>query len=259
MKTYLKLTAVVTAFLLLTGCTDGSTYPDGTQTPPTGQNQPTEKPQQPVQYPQTNAVPPQEAGVGYEKDLASFMYAYPPLSATGNVKKGAFKEYYITVQNSDGYFDRTQSKIQRVEEGMQDDLGDQLITVFEDNIRKESAIINETRISVAFYDNGVDTGTEQYQRYFRLHEDMLRNENGACVYKEIWDNLDMSEIVPIQANPNTESAQYSQVLQVYCGTVNGTKIDRFYANGWGIVAEIIQLPTGETKYSILNQSTYEIY
>jgi len=255
MKTYLNLTAVVTAFFLLTGCTDGATYPDETQTPPTGQNQPTQN----TQYPQTSVIPPQEQGIGYEQDLASFMYAYPPLNAKGNIKKGAIKEYYITVQDSNGYFDQAQSKVQRVEEGMQDDLEDQIISVFEDNMLKERAVINETRISVTYYDNGIDTGTEQYRRYFRLHEDMLRDENGACIYKEIWDNLDMSEIVPIQANPNTGNAQYSQVLQVYCGTTDGTKIDRFYANGWGIVAEVIQLPTGETKYSVLNQSTYQTY
>jgi len=253
MKTYLKLVAVVTAFLLLTGCTGDTTTPDGTT------NNPYPEMQNPQEYPQQSAIPPQQPGIGYEMDLASFLYAYPPLNATGNVKKGAIKEYYITVQNSDGYFDRTQSKIQRVEEGMQDDLGDQIISVFEDNILKERAVINETRISVTFYDNGVDTGIEQYQRNFRLHEDMLRNENGACVYKDIMENLEISEIIPRQANPNTGLAQFGKVLHVYCGRANGLRTDRYYADGWGIIAKIVYYTDGTTQYTVLNQSTYEIY
>ena len=89
---------------------------------------------------------------------------------------------------------------------------------------------------------------------------MYRSSDGACVYKDVWDSgLDISEIIPLQANPNTGTAYFGKVLHIYCGTREGTKIDRYYADGWGMIAEIYQSASGEVRYSVLDQSTYQTY
>jgi hypothetical protein len=241
MKNISLLLASMLVLLLLNGCTD-----NGTGENTYDQNQP-----QQIQ----STIPAQDVGIGSEYDLAAFMFAYPPLN-----NQNAEKEFLVTTQNAQGFFETDKSYIKRVQEGLTDDLGDKIINIFENNSLIEHAVVNETRISVTFYQNQLETGTEQYRRYFRLHEDMFRSNEGACVYKDIWENgLDISEIIPLQANPNSGSAHFAKVLQVYCGTREGTKIDRYYADGWGIIAEVIQSATGETVYSVFDQSSYKMY
>lgn len=244
MKKFFLLATLFAVLFFMTGCTDGTTLPDDGVI---NNNQPNSGLVK-------NAIPPQEAGIGTEFDLANFMYSYPALN-----NKTAEKEFLVTTQNSDSFFDPGKSYVKRIQEGLTDNLGDKIVNVFENNTLVEHAIINETRITVTFYKDNTETGTEQYRRMAYLHEDMYRTQDGACVYKEIFDNgLDMSEIAPRQANPNEGIAHFGKVLHVYCGTRTGTQIDRYYADGWGVIAEISQNQDGTTTYSILNQSSYAI-
>jgi len=198
-------------------------------------------------------IPPQQPGIGYPEDLADYLFAVPALE-----QKSVFKTFLITTQSADGFFDRTSQRVQRVQEGLEDNFGDKIVNIFEENELIQHAVIDESRISVTFYQNGIETGMEQYRREFRLHEDMLRTNQGACVYRNILENLEISEIIPRQANPNESDAWFSKVLHLYCATVEGKKIDRYYAQGWGVIAEIITKPNGETDYSVLDQSSYRI-
>lgn len=232
-----KIALIFTLFalLLLSGCTTGTdtTY---------DQNQNG-----------SSLIPAQQPGIGYPEDLADYLFAVPALE-----KKSVFKTFLITTQNADGYFDYSTQRVQRVQEGLEDDFGGKIVNIFENNELIQHAVIDELKISVTFYQNGVETGMEQYRREFRLHEDMLRTDQGACVYRNILENLEMSEIVPRQANPNESEAWFSKVLHVYCATVDGQRIDRYYAQGWGVIAEIITKPNEETDYSVLDQSSYRI-
>ena len=250
MKKFLLISTILSVLFLITGCTDGSTVPpDDTIN--------TNQPQNGDQINNNlveSVIPPLETGIGTEFDFAAFMYAYPALN-----NKTAEKEFLVTTQNSDTFFDPGKSYVKRIQEGLTDTLGDKIVNVFENNTLVEHTVINETRITVTFYRDNTETGTEQYRRMVRLHEDMYRTQDGACVYKEIFDNgLDLSEIVPRQANPNESIAHFGKVLHIYCGTNAGTKIDRYYADGWGVIAEISQNNDGSTTYSVLNQSTYAI-
>ncbi len=258
MKKKFLLSTLFAVLFFLTGCTDGTTLPGGTTTLPndgsTSTNQPSSGLNQQDNGVGTSVIPPQETGIGTEFDLADFMYAYPALH-----DKTAEKEFLVTTQNSNSFFDPGKSYVKRIQEGLTDTLGDKIVNVFENNTLTEHAVINDTRITVTFYQDNTETGTEQYRRMVRLHEDMYRTQEGACVYKEIFDNgLDISEIVPRQANPNESIAHFGKVLHVYCGTRTGTIIDRYYADGWGVIAEISQNSDGTTTYSVLNQSSYAI-
>jgi len=200
-----------------------------------------------------SVIPAQQSGIGDLFDVASFLYAYPALN-----DKSVDKDFLVTRQSAQGFFN--DGDVKRTQEGLTDNLGDKIINIFENNKLVERASVNETRITVRYYQNDIETATEQYRREVKLHEDMYRTENGACVYKELFDNgLDISEIIPRQANPNEGLALFGKVLHVYCGTKDGTIIDRYYADGWGTIAEISQSSDGSRTYSVLNQSSYNPY
>jgi hypothetical protein len=227
----------------LTGCTT-----DGTTTSPNGGYDNTQNQQQSV-------VPPPGSGFGMRYDLSGYLLPTKTLNS-----HSVSKTFHVTSQDSNGYFTQQQDEIHRYLEGIKDDLNRPIVNVFEgiapDWKKVETYLVDENRISVTYYDtNDVPAQSEQYQRYLQIGSDLLRNENGACVIREHLENFDMSDgYVPVQAEPN---GYYNSVLHVYCGTVDGTKIDRYYAEGWGQILAIRQNSDGSTLYSVFDQNSYE--
>lgn len=231
--------------LLLSGCgTTGDTvnYPDNTyQEGSVNQNQ--------------SAIPPNDIGHGLAYDLSGYLLPTKTLEAAS-----VTKVFRITKQESNGYFQSTQSMLRRYLEGTKDDLDRPIVNVFEGDIGVEILVehylVRENRIDATFYDaDGIAVSQEQYPRYLQVGGDMLRSENGACVLKEHIEGFDMEDgVIPRQAEPN---GYYGSVLHLYCGTADGVKIDRYYAEGWGQILAIQQQPDGTTIYSVLDQNSYE--
>ena len=90
------------------------------------------------------------------------------------------------------------------------------------------------------------------------NEDLLRNEKGACVLKQRIENFDITQVIPVQAYPDPENPPlvYSSALHFYCGTTDGTKTDRYYARGWGIIGLITTLSDGSKIYTIFDPNSY---
>ena len=95
MKKLSFLPAILVALLFLSGCTGGDTPGENIYDP----------------NPQTQStIPAQDVGIGSEYDLSDFMFAYPALH-----NKSAEKEFLITVQNAQGFFETDKSYIKRVQ------------------------------------------------------------------------------------------------------------------------------------------------
>ncbi|HHD83791.1 MAG TPA: hypothetical protein ENK93_02835 [Campylobacteraceae bacterium] len=244
-----KLQLILSSLLMvswLTGCTTGDTSTsDGGYN-----NQGYDNTQN-----QQSVVPQPGTGHGLEYDLSGYLLPTKTLES-----RSVSKTFHVTYQDSNGYFTQQPDEIHRYLEGVKDDLDRPIVNVFEgiapDQKRVERYVVDENRISVTYYDaNDVPVQMEQYRRYLQAGSDLLRNENGACVIKEHLENFDMSDgYMPVQADPN---GYYGSVLHVYCGDLNGTKIDRYYAEGWGQIAAIRQNSDGSTIYSVFDQNSYE--
>jgi len=242
-----KTLTVIALFtiLLLSGCgTTGETvnYPDTTyQEGSVNQNQ--------------SAIPPHGNGHGLAYDLSGYLLPVKTLEAAS-----VTKIFYITKQESNGYFETTRSTLRRYLEGTKDDLDRPIVNVFEGDTGAETLVehylVRENRIDATFYDaDGNAISQEQYPRYLQVGGDMLRSESGACVLKEHIEGFDMEDgVIPYQAEPN---GNYGSVLHFYCGTADGVKIDRYYAEGWGQILAIRQQPDGSTLYSVLDQNSYQ--
>ena len=243
-KRVLLISSLVT-LALFSGCTT-----DGTSLPADG----TYNDQQPNQQSQST-VPPQGIPTGLAYDLSGYLLPYPTLN-----NGSASKTFHVTYQDTNGYFTEQKDVIHRYLEGLKDDLDRSIINVFEgedpNQIMVEKYVVDENRISVTYYDaNQNPTDSEQYRRYRQVGDDLLRNENGACVIQEHINNFDMEDgYVPVQADPN---GNYGSVLHVYCGSVDGSKVDRYYADGWGQILAIRQNSDGSTVYSVFDQNSYE--
>ena len=235
--------------VLISGCT--STGTDGTYTGDQNQNQ-ANNGQSAVQE---SVVPLQSQGTGLRYDLSGYLLPVKTLES-----QSVYKDFTITTQDSNGYFTQQQTIIKRYLEGNKNALNQPVINIFEgqtpNQILVEKDVVTQNRISVFIYDNNaILTTQEQYPRYIQKNEDLLRNESGACVLKEEIDNFDIGDAnVPVQANP---VGHYNSVLHFYCGTTDGTKIDRYYADGWGQVLAIRQVSDGTTTYTVFDQNSYQ--
>ena len=250
MKNLYRILAAAVLAIAFGGCTGG----DGTF----GSQQPSGQDNNNGGSPgyQESVIPPQSQGFGLQYDISGYFLPYTTLN-----KGSAYKNFDVTVQDSNGYFTQTQTLVKRYLEGKKDDLDRPIVNIFEgetaNQILVEKYIVDDNRLSVFSYDaNGLLTNQEQYPRYIQVNGDLLRNENGACVLKEEIQNFDMSDgYIPVQANPN---GQYNSVLHFYCGTSDGMKIDRYYADGWGQILVVKQSSDGITTYSVFDQSSYQI-
>ncbi len=239
MKTLLNLILILLALFSLIGCA-GETSDENYQNDNS--------------YP-LGVIPPKMEGTGVSFDVAEYMFSNRTLNG-GIVKK----EYTVTTQDINGYFDGQKTTLTYQIQGIEDDIGDIIVHVFENNKFVEKDTITQNYITVNSYDiNDILSGTEQYPRLIRKNEDLLRNEKGACVLRQRIVNFDISSIIPIQAypDPNNPPLTYGSVLHFYCGTTDGTRIDRYYASGWGAIGLITQTPDGAIKYTIFDPNSYE--
>ncbi len=234
----------------ISGCT--STGTDGTYTGDQNQNQ--EQVQNGQSAVQESVVPPQSQGTGLGYDLSGYLL---PVKTLEN--QSVYKDFTITTQDSNGYFTQQQQIVKRYLSGYKNDIRQPVVNIFEGNapnqLLVEKDVVTQNRISVFNYNGDGNLVTqEQYPRHIQKNEDLLRNASGACVLKEEIDNFDMSDgYVPVQANP---IGHYNSVLHFYCGTTDGTKIDRYYADGWGQVLAIRQIPDSTTTYTVFDQNSY---
>ncbi len=239
---YISLAIAAAALLVLSGCTTDTT--GDTSTYPT---------QQPVYENPNSVIPPQETPYGYAYDLSGYLLPTKTLES-----RSVSKRFFITRQTNSYYFEPTTETLTRYLEGVQDDLQRPIVTVFEgeipNQIKVEQYRVDTNRIDATFYDaNGIVTAIEQYPRYLQTGGDLLRDQNGACVLKEYISGYTMDNI-PVQAHPN---GYYNSVLHFYCGTVDGSQIDRYYAEGWGQILAIRQDIDGSTTYSVFDQNSYQ--
>jgi len=200
-----------------------------------------------------SVIPPLAQGTGLDIDIRSYFFPYNTL------RDGyTYKDYLVTRMNSNGQMIDQKTVVKHYLEGNKNANGDSIISVFEDNALIKRNIVEDNKITVYTYDKrGISTGSEQYATLMRLHEDLLRNENGACVLEEKLDNLYLSNIVPSQADPrsSTSPSHYGSVLHFRCGTSNGVRIDRYYADSWGEIAEIYHYQDGSVGYSVFDMQT----
>jgi hypothetical protein len=201
-----------------------------------------------------NVIPPLAQGIGLDIDIRSYFFPYNTL------RDGyTYKDYLVTRMNASGQMIDQRTTVKHYLEGNKNGDGDSIISVFEDNVLIKKSIVEENKISVYTYNKqGISTGSEQYGTLMRVHEDLLRNENGACVLdEEKISNLYLSDIVPAQADPRSSSnpSHYGSVLHFRCGTSNGVRIDRYYADSWGEIAEIYHYQDGSVGYSVFDMQT----
>ena len=249
-KIYTYVCAVVLT-VLVSGCTGTD---DGTLgTGNTNDNQNVyNNPQNQTQI-QQSAIPPQSQGMGYAYDLSGYLL---PVKTLNN--KSVYKTFNIVTEDSNGYFTQGKSIVKRYLEASKDELNEPLVNIFEGispNLHLvEKYVVSPSRISVYSYDGDNNlVSQEQYPRSLQVGGDLLRNENGACVLKEHLTGYEMDNI-PVQADPN---GHYGSVLHFYCGTSDGARIDRYYADGWGQILAIRQNRDGTTQYSVFDQNSYE--
>ena len=202
---------------------------------------------------QYGVIPPITQGTGDNVYITSYFFPYETL------RDGyAYKDYLVTMMDASGYMTDQNTIVKHYLEGNKNGNGDSIISVFQDNSLIKKSIIEENYVSVNTYNlQGISTGTEQYAQYMRVNEDLLRNEMGACILKEKIDNLSLSEIIPAQADPYRSGSitHYTNVLLFYCGTSNGTKIDRYYADAYGEIVEIYHYNDGSIGYSVFDKQT----
>ncbi len=188
-------------------------------------------------------IPPQSQGVGVDHDILT--YFFPSTTLDDN---DFYKDYTVTKEDS--------SQQYVVEQYIKGEKGGSEIHVFRDNKLFKKSIIETNLISVYQYNNdGINIAFEQYPRTIQENGDLIRNENGACILKERLTNFYISEIIPVGANPNSSSTHFNSVLHFYCGTSNGAKSDRYYANGWGEIATILQNSDGSIEYQVFDMNT----
>ncbi len=238
-KPLLLLSSLATVAILAGCTTDGTTQPADNN----GYSQQ-----------QQSVIPPPGIPTGLSYDLSGYLLPVKTLES-----RSVSKTFHVTYQDVNGYFTQQRDEIHRYLEGDKDDLNRPIVTVFEgiepDWVKVESYLVDDNRISVTYYDaNQVVSAREQYPRYLQVGGDLLRNENGACVIRKHINDFDMEDgYIPVQADPN---GHYGSVLHVYCGTIDGTKIDRYYAEGWGQILAIRQNSDGSTVYSVFDQNSY---
>lgn len=200
----------------------------------------------------TNVIPPLAQGVGLDYNITEYFFPNETLN-----NRTAYKDYLVSRMDTNGVITDQRSVVKHYLEGNENGSGGSNIFVFENNKLIKKSIIETNRISVYTFDEaGNQTTSEQYAQLLRRNEDLLRNENGACVLKQE-GTLQLSDIIPLQANPNTSSANsfYNNVLYVHCGTKSGIKIDRYYAMGLGEIAEIYEYQNGSIGYSVYDRQT----
>lgn len=202
-----------------------------------------------------DVIPPIAQGTGNNIYITSYFFPYETLSDGGGY---AYKDYLVTMMDANGYMTDQNTIVKHYLEGNENGNGDSVISIFQDNRLIKKSIVESNYISSYTYNlQGISTGSEQYAQYMRVNEDLLRNENGACVLKEKIDNLYLNEIIPSQADPYTSGSftHYTNVLHFYCGTSNGTAIDRYYADAYGEIVEIYHYSDGSIGYSVFDKQT----
>lgn len=236
MKRYSILIATLFLSYLLTGCGTTDTLGSDTENGVYNDNQ----------Y-QNSTIPPQKQGIGMAYDLSGYLVPSQALE-----DKKIYKTFVITPEDSNGYFTQGSSTLIRYYEPV---IGQEAVNVFQGNTLVERYTFTDAYVYATFIEDGVET-RQTYPRHLQVHADLYRTENGACVLEEHLQNFDMedSNLVPVQASPN---GHYGSVLHFHCGTVNGTVIDRYYADGWGVVLEIYKSPDGTTTYSVFDQNSYQ--
>ncbi len=202
-----------------------------------------------------SVIPPKMQGTGVDFNITGYLFPYRAL--VGGIVK---KRYTVTSEDPSGYFNQQKTILTHQIQGIKDDLGDTIIHIFENNKLVEKDTITPNHITVNAYDsNDILSGTEQYPVLIRKNEDLLRNEKGACVLKQRIESFDITAIIPIQAYPDPQNPPmtYGSVLHFYCGTIEGARIDRYYADGWGTIGVITRLSDGSTTYSVFDPNSYE--
>ncbi len=239
---------------IVSGCTtgDGTLGDENTNNNQNVYNNPQNQSPNQTQLPQS-VIPPQSQGIGLAYDLSGYLLPSRTLNS-----QSVSKTFNIVKEDSNGYFTQTKSIVNRYLEGSKDTLNQPVVNIFEGispNLSLvEKDIVSENKISVFSYDdNAILVSQEQYPRHLQVGGDLLRNQNGACVLKEHISDYDMGNI-PVQADPN---GHYGSVLHFYCGTSDGVKIDRYYADGWGQILAIRQEADGSTIYSVFDMNSYK--
>ncbi len=200
-----------------------------------------------------SAIPEQSVGYGLEYDITGYFFP----SSTLNEKGVAYKDYTVTTKGADGYFNNQKRVVKHYVEGNKNAYDESVITVFEDDKRVRRSIVGESGVTYITYDvDGNEKTREQYSKLLQVDDDLIRNENGACILKAKIDRLYVGNIIPDQADPHSNPIHYNSVLHFYCGTNNGTKIDRYYANGWGEVAEIYRYSDNSIQYVVFDRNSY---
>ncbi len=198
-----------------------------------------------------NAIPEQSLGYGLEYDITSYFFPYNTL-----IDRYTYKDYAVTIKSSDGYFNNQQRVVKNYIEGNKNAYDESIITVFQDNKVVKKSTVRENNITDTTYDiNGNIKTIEHYSKLLQVNDDLIRNENGACVLREKLENFYIVGVTPMQADPHENSISYSSVLHFYCGTSNGTKIDRYYADGWGEIIEIYRYSDNSIQYVVLDKQT----
>jgi hypothetical protein len=244
LKRYGTLIAILLLTFSLTGCDTTDTTNDGNQ-----QERPYENGAYNDNPYKNSTIPPQQQGIGMDYDLSGYLIPSQTLE-----NKKVYKTFVITPEDSNGYFTQGSTTLTRYYEPV---IGQESVNVFQNNSPVERYTFTEAYVYATFIDieSGVET-RQTYPRHLQVHGDLYRTEDGACVLQEHLQNFDMadSNLVPVQAKPN---GFYGSVLHFHCGTVDGTVIDRYYADGWGVVLEIYKGADGTTTYSVFDQNSYQ--
>ena len=203
----------------------------------------------------SSVIPEQSSGFGLEYDITGYFFP----SSVLNERGVAYKNYVITTKNSDGYFNNQQRVIEHYIENNKNAYNEDIITFFQnDKLVKRSNIKKDTIVDITYdITNGSETTREPYSRLLQVGDDLIRNENGACIVKDRLTGFYTSDVIPLQADPNDNSPHYNSVLHFYCGTSKGTKIDRYYADGWGEIISIYTYNDNSVEYAVFDRNSYK--
>ena len=203
------------------------------------------------ELPNDNSVIPKELdGFGLEYDVTGYFFPYNTLR-----DGSTYKDYVITTKDANGYFDNQQRVIKHYIEGNKNAYDESIITVFQDNKVVKKSTVGDKITDITYDIDGNEKTKEQYFRLLQVNDDLIRNENAACVLKKKLENFYIGDVIPVQADPHENPVSYSSVLRFYCGTRNGSKIDRYYADGWGEIIEIYRYSDTSVQYVVFDRQT----
>ncbi len=197
-----------------------------------------------------SVIPEPSEGYGLEYDVTSYFFPYDTL-----INGYTYKDYAVTTKDADGYFNEQKRVIKHYVEGNKNGFNESVITVYQNNSVIKRSVVGKNGIIDTTYDENRNEIREHYSKLMQVNDDLIRNESGACVLKQKFENFYIGNVVPAQADPHQNPVQYGSVLHFYCGTSNKTKIDRYYADAYGEIISIYQYNAGLVEYVVLDKNT----